>query len=380
MGEKMKIGIITWFKFLNYGTILQAVSLANYVTSLGHEVYLLDYPISGGRDGIFNLRDLKKRTVKFFSDHLEEKVYRNSIEKKKQRYHNFYESRCNIAGGLKTKKEFIDYCNNLDLIICGSDQIWNPNWYSDFYFANFDEIHTPKISYGSSIGVESIPDMLCGTYEDSIRKFSRVAVREKSLQRELKDKFNINAIHVIDPVCLLEEDQWKSIIKKNSFSFKKRYVVCYFLSDNKNYWAASRKFAQKNNLALQIIPMTIHSKWMRGNKKMDIGPMEFLSIISNAEYILTDSFHATMFSIIFKKQFYVFERFEPSKRDSQNSRITDLLIELNLYDRLLKYNSRDVSNLKNIDFEKVNAYLEQLTNESKKYLKVEIMRIQDEKI
>ena len=78
----MKIGIITWFKFLNYGTILQAVSLANYVTSLGHEVYLLDYPISGGRDGIFNLRDLKKRTVKFFSDHLEEKVYRNSIEKK----------------------------------------------------------------------------------------------------------------------------------------------------------------------------------------------------------------------------------------------------------------------------------------------------------
>ena len=67
-------------------------------------------------------------------------------------------------------------------------------------------------------------------------------------------------------------------------------------------------------------------------------------------------------------------------KDLNQVRITDLLIELNLYDRLLKYNSRDVSNLKNIDFEKVNAYLEQLTNESKKYLKVEIMRIQDEKI
>lgn len=365
----MQIGVITWFHYENYGTVLQALALQKYLEVKGYESELIDFPIidfGGRRDKIsFNnlLPKIKNKIVfKFLNVKYKQKHYNRSKKFKDTIYKN-----CNVSNYVKNHLEFVNLANQFDLLICGSDQIWNPNGYVDYVFANYPQIIPPKIAYAPSLGVKQIPDYYVGTYFNTLKSFSSLSVRERNAQKDIVTTLGLPCSLVVDPVLLLDSTEWRKIISKENTN-KEKYVLCYFLTDNAKHWKAAEKFARSKKLKLKIITMTINSYIHSGEKVIDAGPEEFFNYIDNAAYVITDSFHASVFSIILHKNFYVFERTDPNDSVSQNSRIYNLLNESNLNDRLVKYNSRTIVEKHNINFNNVKRQMKKMIDDSKNYL------------
>ena len=146
------------------------------------------------------------------------------------------------------------------------------------------------------------------------------------------------------------------------------YVLCYFLTDNKKHWSAAKKFAKKHRLKLYIIPQQSESYIQDGMVLPEVGVEEFLGLISNAKYILTDSFHGTVFSLIFNRQFYVFERFKENEYSSQNARVLDLVESISLMDRVIEFNSTLIIEKTNIEYDSVNLKVNEMVEFSKQLL------------
>ncbi|WP_367333046.1 polysaccharide pyruvyl transferase family protein [Limosilactobacillus sp.] len=358
-----KIGVITWFRYENYGTVLQAVALQEYLKSQKVLPSLIETP------KIEVSRRKKKRSVGF---RIKRKLslkyillkYGKYLKVRTQRFHNAIYGKYDIQ---PVKDNFSDTCNKFDLLICGSDQIWNPDWFNDYYFANFPRIVVPKISYAPSFGVGKLPATLLGSYYNALKQFKRLSVREKSSQKEIQETLGINCSMVVDPVLLVSNNKWLSLIKQETVK-DEGYAFCYLLGENNNHWKAVQLYAKNHNLKLKIIPMQPNSFLKRGKKIYDAGPSDFLKSIANASIIFTDSFHASVFSIIFHKPFYVFERTPKGKKGSQNSRIYNLLKVTGLEQRLISYGSRKVGERGNVNYYHVFDKLDPIIKSSKEYL------------
>lgn len=359
----MKIGVITWFHYENYGTILQAAALQEYLKSIDTEPALIEIP--------FYQIDSRQIRVSF-SERIKSRISNKIVEMsfgkyfavKSKKFHDAIYSRYNV---LPIKDSFSKTCNGFDLLICGSDQIWSPYWYNDFYFANFPDITVPKISYAPSIGVKEIPPYLQGTYHSTLKHFMKLSVREENARKEVERITGLPCQTVMDPVFLLDRQYWLKVIE-NREEPKEDYILCYMLDDKKDHWKAIHEFAFKHNMKLVIIPMKSGSYLEKGEHCYDAGPYEFLNLIANARYVLTDSFHASAFSIILQKQFYVFERTAKTDAHSQNSRIYNLLEISGLNDRIQEFNNKRIQEAEDINYQKVNLRMDPLIQKSKKYL------------
>lgn len=369
----MKIGIVTWFHYENYGTKLQAIALQHYIRKLGHEVELINfYPPEPPKKSLRNstpseiVKKIKNRINKIIL-HPKITKYTKQIKEHSQKLSKIIDDTCILSPQITNKKDYINVCNSYDLLIFGSDQIWNPNWYHPYYYANFDEINTKRIGYAPSLGVSKLTLDESSKLKSSLIKFENVYIREKSGAKIVSSLLNKDIQNVVDPTLLLSNDEWIEIlnIKKND---SKKYVLCYFLGDNKNHWRAVSKFVKDKNLDLKIIPSTLASYNQKGDIQANSGVEDFTKLIYNAAYIITDSFHGTIFSIIFKKQFYTFERFSNTTKSSQNARIHDLLNDLNLNNRLLQFDSVEINNDIDIDYKKTMSILNEMTYKSKALL------------
>lgn len=358
----MKIGIITWFKYENYGTVLQAIALQKYLRSNGFDVELINYTIDDKK---------KKKTLKHFFSRLILKVnkikYKKLFLKRSESFKNIIYDNCKVSKEVKSKEEYIKLCNSYDVIIFGSDQIWNPDVYHPFYFANFSEINCKRIAYAPSFGMSHIPNDKKEKIVEALKRFSEISVREEKGCEIVKEMINKDVNTVIDPTLLLTENEWKEFEEEIDIC-NEDYVLCYFLSDNLSHWKAVKKFAREKKLKLVIIPHNglsyIQSKYIM--KFCTVG--NFLSLIKNARYIVTDSFHGAIFSIIYKKQFILFERHNPMDEASQNSRLYNLLKMLDLDDVLLKYGTKTIKKGNAIDYLQVENNLSNLIRDSKTYL------------
>lgn len=359
-----KIGVITWFRYNNYGTVLQAGALQNYLRSKNTISELIEVPFYD-LDKSNEKLDLVKLGGKIIG-HLKTEYISFTLKKelaiRKNKFHNFIYDNFAIK---KVNNNFQTTCNEFDLLICGSDQIWNPNWFNDFYFANFPDITTPKISYAPSIGVKHLPDYLIGSYYNSLKKFKYLSVREKNAQNEIQNNLGLNCSTVLDPIFLLNREKWSKLIDENICN---DYILCYMLGNNKNHWKAIHKYAKEHNLKLKIIPMKSDSYFQKGEIIKDAGPLEFLKYISNAKVVLTDSFHACAFSIIFNRPFYVFERTSKMAEKSQNSRIYNLLDLSGLQKRLVKYNKNTIDDKERIDYKLVSLKMKPFISKSMNFL------------
>ena len=359
----MKIGVITWFHYENYGTILQAAALQEYLESIDTEPALIEIPFYQ-IDSRQIRTSFSERVKSCISNKIVEKSFGKYFAAKSKKFHDAIYSRYNV---LPIKDSFSKTCNRFDLLICGSDQIWSPYWYNDFYFANFPDITVPKISYAPSIGVKEIPPYLQGTYYSTLKHFNKLSVREESARKEIERITGLSCQTVLDPVFLLDRQHWTKVIGKGK-NPQGDYILCYMLDDNMNHWKAIHEFTSKHNMKLVIIPMKSGSYLEKGEHRYDAGPYDFLNLITNAKYVLTDSFHASAFSIIQQKQFYVFERTARTDANSQNSRIYNLLEISGLNDRIQKFNNKHIHEANDIDYQKVNIRMTPLIKQSKKYL------------
>lgn len=369
----MKIGIITWFEYENYGTKLQAIALQSYLKKRDYTVELINYrvpePGKSFQKHSFYFRLYRK--LNHWVLQYAQNLYQERLKIRSERLANVIQEKCTLTEKAMNDANYIKLCNQFDLLICGSDQIWNPNWYHPYYYADFPEIKTKKVSYAPSVGICVIPENMKQLIKKSLKSFSQVTVREESAAALLEPLLGYRPKKVLDPTLLLSKQRWKEMFQLVEQQ-NQQYLLCYFLSDKKNHWAAARRFASKYNLNIKIIPQGGFSFFQKGELCIDAGVKEFLELILNAKYILTDSFHGTVFSLLFEKEVYVFERFREDQYHSQNDRVIELVNQFGINTHYLPYNSNTVKLQNPIDYQKVTAILDIWRLRSKEILKTEL--------
>lgn len=356
-----KIGILTLlYNNYNYGGALQAYALTKYLYLNGYDAEGILY---SGSDNIVypSTRDKFKQYSKIeigkkVYQKIESKINNKRIEKllsnRRNRFLEFQEKY------IPTSPVFNDNDlkrieNKYDFFISGSDQVWNPNCAFSLFLQKFVQNSEKKISYAASISRNSLSEHEAEIMIPYIAKFKNCSVREKTAKKILEDQGISNVKVVLDPTFLLSKEQWMDIIPKNQK--KEKYALAYFFSDSKQYRKKIQIFCKKNNLKLYYIPYSKQEYISTdsigdGVPQENVGPIEFLKLLNNAEYVFTDSFHGVALSINLEKQFVVFERDSKKSGASMNSRIYDILELFKIRDRLIS----NIDKLDQILSEKIN--------------------------
>ena len=352
----------------NYGTSLQSYALNRKLTMMGYKAYQI-VRIDTMRQAWLK-RELKSFlislglwTVKqYLLLHrlplLRKKLFK--FEKESYRFKKVY-----------SKRSLNKVVKNIDVFCCGSDQIWNTAYRFDgFMFLDFAK-NKKRISYASSIGVGQIPESHQEKVAALLSCFSHISVREISGVKALKELLPTkDIVNVLDPTFLLNKKEWSDMAHTAKLEFKlpSKYMLCYFVGDRPEYVRQLQDVISRTGNK-NVIAVTFQ------NKKIDMkdvftycdaGPREFVYLLEHADFVCTDSFHATAMSINFGKNFVEFLRFNDEDVNSQNSRIYDLLSHYGLRQRL--YDTENMGWLSDIDYSKVNDKLAKDRLLSEEYL------------
>lgn len=367
----MKLAIITWCSSQNFGTYLQAYAMQWYLQEMGHEATLLD-------DSIYTTKAIHSRKTKFISwcKRCIKKIipsYKRSLQNDRisfSLYNNFRTRWLKIDNDIEPIK-LLD--KRYDCYICGSDQIWNANSLitkeKEFFFATFSQ--KPKIAYAPS-GLVNYPLQARLELTNLVKDFSYLSAREPSAATMLHDLTGKEVPTVVDPTLLVPKEVWDQLALINELPTNS-YILLYLLTPNNIYIQAAKQYAKRKSLSLKII----HSVYVNHKEStVPAGPTEFLFLVKNANMVMTDSFHGTIFAIKYQRSFITFQRFH---NNSQNSRITNLLDMINLHDRLIsETNINKIFSLKDLNFEVIDKRLSPHIESSKKYLENAIRSICNE--
>lgn len=255
-------------------------------------------------------------------------------------------------------------------VMVGSDQLWSPSGItSNFYNLMFADDNTVKISYATSFGVSQINPKYHKIYNTFLNRLDFISVRENSGKKIVEELSSNKAEVVCDPVILLDAEQWLKEIP-NKRLYDEPYIFAYFLGKSAEYRDAVTKFAKQKGLKIVTEPhMDSYNKADENfgdYTPFDIGPAEFVNLIRNAEYVFTDSFHGSVFSMLYQKQFLVFNRYSDNSSSSKNSRIDSFCKNYGLSDR--RYNG-NIANVENeINYEAVLVKVDEHRQKSKAFL------------
>lgn len=357
----MRIGILTFHRALNYGAILQCYALSETLKGQGYDVEIIDYRPSYIEKyrKLFYWNDFKRLSLlsKIKNMCLLPLTY---ISKRKttKLFDSFLDKHFSFSPVVKDSK---DIQNNYDVIVFGSDQIWNPNiccGLDPIYYGQIPKGKTKFVSYAASIGT---PQNIPNTYRDLIKlymeQFDSISVREsKTIDFLYNGKKEIEL--VLDPTLLASKNVFEKIAKKPTES---KYVLLYMLEDDNRAISFAQRIAHQLNCKLYRL-QAIYSfhKPKKGYAELSSKSItEFLGYFKYAEFVVNVSFHGTAFSIIFEKNFYTLQ-----SKNFERSR--SILMQLSLTDRFV-FSSDDI-NVKPIDYEMVNDKLKQIRENSMNYL------------
>ena len=365
--ETMKLGIMTWFHYRNYGTALQVTALSEALKNVGAEPYVINYIPCGffrsvpdySLSGIFRkFRTSKSSTSQFYLNEEKEQAFDAFIKN-----HLKYTEKCDDLSDLENLNRYFDG------FVCGSDQIWSPLVFNPHYFLDFVKDDNKKIAYAPSFGSESIDDIYVNNETQKLLSdFNHLSTREATGKKIIENLTSQKVEVVLDPTLLLTKQQWESLLDLKSNSGKP-YMFVYMLGQNEEYWEEINKIAAKLNLEIKVVPVFDKDSDRHGCVKFAVGPREFLDLLYNASYVCTDSYHGLLFSINFKKNFTIFKRFKNNDIKNQNSRVLDLLDSLGMNDHLFK----EKQSLRNIevktDYDRIECTLDDLRQKSLEYLR-----------
>lgn len=362
-----KIGIITIHNVVNYGAVLQAYALLKVIRDGFQEechVEIIDYMPKYFSEvkGTFKLVNVKN--MKTFLIEFERLILGNKQKRAEIEFRNFIGANDNLSAPVDTLDKI---GQEYDVVISGSDQIWNPDVTGgsldhNFYLSFFNDKNIKKIAYASSLGEGyQLPSFEREKAVKWWKEYSYLSCREKDGCEYIKQEVGKNCKLVLDPSLLLNKEIWGRYGKNTKKLIKKgdKYLLIYRLQKSEKIYQTAKKVAEKYGLKVYEIGTTLRKNVLVDKLIGGVSPQEFLYLFMNAEYVVTNSFHGTAFAVNFNKNFY---SILPSKR---TSRITSLLTNLGLEDRIVRDVLQDVDL---ITYEKVNEKLDALRKESKKYL------------
>lgn len=336
-----KIAIVT-IVTINYGNRLQNYALQCVLEKLGYSVTTLRR--ESKTEGL-------KQKIKVTAQSL--------LQTKGAKFRNF-NSNIHFANETVTRDDYPkELRDSYSYFIVGSDQVWNPHY--DFVAGKCDFLEfardNQKISYAASFGVSEIPSERKIEYAEYLKTFKAISVREKQGSKIVEELADRKATVVLDPTLLLDEIEWKKVEKKPAFCPKKEYVFVYALGGKTDLFKDKIKQLKDKYEIFDVRSL------QKNRKELPVGPSEFLYLIRNAEEVLTDSFHATVFSIIFHKKFITFNR--PGL--NMNSRIESLAELVGIVNRMTECG--DLNGEAEIDYVKVDEILDKERKKSIDFLK-----------
>lgn len=361
----MKIGVLTFHRPYNYGALLQALATQEIIHQNWGETEIVDYRHSRIESERSYFRKVESR--KFMTVFGDLRYF--LIERKRHiSFDHYREKVLNLSAKCESTGEVQSILNGYDVIVIGSDLVWN--WeldenLNDVFFCEFDsQISKRIVSYASSIGSDYIPEEYRELYGKKLKKFYAVSVREETALRLLQPVVDKEIKVVLDPTLLLNRDTW-NLYKEEYSGLPQKYICAYILEHTEDAIEIVETIAGQMKL-----PVVYFNKKNRfacnGQSAYNANPGQFLYIVENASIVITNSFHGTVFSILYNKEFICIPH------TTRGSRMKDLLSKIELSNRLTGKKA-DLSESRSvIDYERVNYLLDMLRQESIHYLECAI--------
>ena len=366
----MKILTITCHHAFNYGAMLQAYALTSYLSSLGHDVHVIDYApyyLSGKVEvnfrwvpaqydfwGIKQLYRIAKRKERSF-----DQIRKNALEQFYKMYIPATTERYNSIDDLRSASP------KADMFIAGSDQIWNTRFPNGTDAAFYLDFGSPKrkISYAASFATQELVDGSQAFVSDKLRNFDAISVRESSGLGILRD-LGLSGTQVVDPVFLIDNKGW-DVFDKDSRA-RERYILTYDFEKRHSVIASiAKRLAHLQNCKIySVSPFRLSYV---DKSFPDAGPGALVSLIKHAQCVISNSFHGSAFSMIYRKNFFVVNR-----SDGLNVRMSDLLGRYGLSDRIITPLASDEDLMRIINYDKAMGSLNMDIKKSKDFLQSQI--------
>ena len=341
----MKIALITFSRAKNYGGILQAYALNKYLSMLGHDVYFIDYIME--RSNIYNPDTFVEKATshsKVWGSNrctrfIWKLLYFKSIKEDYLKFSAFIEKECKFTERYFSNEDLIKNPPQADLFMVGSDQVWNSDYapgkqlelpfYLPFTTGN-------KISYASSFGNARIPENQKDEVKALLKSFDALSVREET-GKQILEELGLKASVVLDPTLLFDGKFWSEKCTIQSPGYP--YILLYQVKFDTDVYKVAKEFSEKLGYRLIILSMNRADKKKYGQSVvMTPSVEEWISYIKNAKLVYTDSFHATVFSMLFHTSFVV----NSASRKNMSSRISNLLQMADLADQeMIDFNVED---------------------------------------
>lgn len=358
----MKVGVIKFHSANNYGATLQTWALQKVLKDYGLDTGVINYH----PDIIDRLYDpmAGKKGMKRQLNKLKLLLLNRQSLKRYNRFQSFLHEQFNLIGDFNTYDELQNAALGLDAYIVGSDQVWNvdhTNGFDSSYFLKFAEPNTKRISYAASIGKDYIHPKIKKDFCNSLDSFTAISVRERSVLDAVQELTDQAVQIVLDPTLLLQKEDYEEI--KVTSRVKKPYILVYMIEKNKQVVALA------NKLSISLGLPVIHRRPTAGLVNQ-LPPFytanagEFLGLIESAEYVITNSFHGTVFSILYERPFV------SMLHSDTGSRTVDLLHDLGLQSHILNdiKEFNDISMFRFEDPVKLRKRIEELKKASNEFL------------
>lgn len=359
-----KVGILTFHRAINYGAVLQTYALYKTVQKMDSKVEVIDYRcdlIENYYYHVFSKHNSVKQNIKNLLFCVKQKKRNKAFEKFREEYLPLSD-KAYYMNSDKTKLQ-----DDYSCFFVGSDQVWNyPCINGDKTFLlDFVTDKNKKNSYAASLGKMNDEQIKLMEFEKYIEDFNNISIREQDGINLIQKLTGKEARMDLDPTLLLTADDWKKVASDVDI---KDYLLVYSVNLPQHVYNEAKRIAKEKNLKLVVI--TLENKYKAADGEIDksqCSPNEFLGYFFNADYIITNSFHGTVFSIIANKPFNTIKN---GKNGLDNSRLETLLQRLQLDSKLVD----TVSDIQNIDYNIINRLLEDYKKESLKYIEETIKK------
>lgn len=374
----VRIGILShYFNSHNYGGNLQTYAFCQLLVRLGYDAQQVAYQVNtlSSKVSIFE-RIKRQKSVKQLIQSVFIKTM-NKFFRAKFSQRNLSIARFNAgiphSENIYTVKNILD-CTDYDIYITGSDQVWNPDWTEETTFLlDFVPEGKKKLAYAASIGKKELTKEQQEVFREKLADFAAVSVREEDAVDLLRELSPVPVVQTLDPTLLLTREQWDEVCSERLIPEK--YIFTYFLGADTNQRNVATEFAKKKGLPIVTLPF-LEGAFRKcdaffGDKKLyDISPADFVSLIKHAEYVLTDSFHACVFSSIYQKEFFAFQRLGHAGMGGRLYSLTKLFhSEDHFCDIQERATLNYIENLEKIDYAKPHPELDSMRTQSFEFLR-----------
>lgn len=350
-----KVGIVTFHRALNYGAVLQSYALQKTITSLGADCEIVDYICPKITLDYKPFRLYKNNLIKSFAKSC---VMCRRRAKRRDAFKPFFNNYL-VKSKVQYTPENIDTLkNDYDLFVSGSDQVWSPRCvgFDPAYFLTFAN-DNQKYSYAASFAVPTLPQEQIEEYKKRLSGFQKFSVREASGEKLVKELTGREAVTHLDPTLLISAEAWGKIAVAK---IKKPYILVFTANPQVSLLDFAQKLSKEKNMPIYYINDAPHVKKNGINYVVAPSVEEFVGYFKGAEYVITNSFHGTAFSVIFNRNLFV----EFKNKSGRNIRSEGLLKMLGINREIVDGNCDETK----IDWSDVNLKIKEQSKSSLEYL------------